>query len=63
MKGKQIYFTNDEIDSLCEFFNAFEEICADEETYAYWLKRIGNAEYKIFGAKKSKETVNTIEEN
>lgn len=63
MKGQQIYFTKDEIDSLCEFFNAFEGISPDEETYAYWLRRIGSAEYKLFSAKESKEIVNTIEEN
>lgn len=51
MKGKQIYLSVSEIDALCDFFNSFEEISTDEDTYAYWLQKIGDAQYKIFDAR------------
>ena len=61
MKGKQIYFTKNEIENLCDFLNAFEEISPNEEVYAFWLKRIGSASYKIYEAKENiKEEDNGI---
>lgn len=61
--GRNIYFTKDEIDALCDFFNNFEEISTDEETYAYWLKRIGSVGYKVFGARGKNKTVKVTDTN
>lgn len=58
MKGKQIYFTKDEIENLCDFFNSFEDISPNEEIYAFWTKKIGSAESKIFQARENKDLIN-----
>lgn len=52
-KGKQVYFTKKELEALKEFWNKFEDISPDEDTYAYWLNRVGSAFYKILNSKEN----------
>lgn len=53
MKGKAIYFTAQELEALADFANHWGDKLteADEEHYAYWLKRTGTAFAKVCKAK------------
>ena len=58
-KGKWIYFTNLELESMKDFWDFFGRITSDSDhnDYDYWSYRLGSLLYKISGPKKDRSSL------
>ena len=58
MKKKPVYFTMEEMETLLDFYNHWNDKLTEEneEFYSYWIKRTGTAFARIYEAKERNES-------